>query len=70
MRGGDEVPDFRKWFWGKIFDEFEPRDLIVFFTVGAIFALIYNDKISPDHTASVLSGLVGYALGRPGGKGE
>lgn len=64
------MPDFRKWFWGKIFDEFEARDFLVLLVVLAVFALIYNDKISPDHTASVLSGLVGYALGRPGGKGE
>ena len=65
------MPDFKRWFWEKLFEEFEARDLIVFFTVGAVFALIYNDKISADHTASVISGLVGYALGRPGGgKGE
>ena len=34
------MPDFRKWFWGKLFEEFEARDLIVFFTVGAVFALL------------------------------
>jgi len=64
------MPDFRKWFWGKIFDEFEARDFLVLLVVLAVFALIYNDKISADHTASVMTGLVGYALGRPGGKGE
>lgn len=61
------MPDFRKWFWGKIFEEFEARDFLVLAVVLAVFVLIYNDKISAEHTASVLSGLVGYALGRPGG---
>ncbi len=61
------MPDFRKWFWTQVFKEFEARDLLVLVVVLAVFALIYNDKISAEHTASVLSGLVGYALGRPGG---
>lgn len=68
------MPDFTwKWFWEKLFDEFESRDWIVIIIAVGVFSLIYLDKIPEQHITAVLTGIAGYALGRPnsgGGSGE
>lgn len=60
------MPDFTwKWFWEKLFEEFEGRDLLVVLLSAGVFVLIYYNKIPETHVATVISGLIGYALGRP-----
>jgi hypothetical protein len=68
------MPDFSwKWFCEKLFDEFEGRDLIVVIVTVGVFVLIYLGKIPEQHITAVLTGIAGYALGRPntgGGSNE
>lgn len=67
------MPKFTvKWFIERVFDEFEPRDFLVMIVVGGIFAAIMYDKIPTEHCTALITGVVGYALGRPnsGGNGK
>jgi hypothetical protein len=41
------MPDFSwKWFWSRVFDEFEARDFFVFLGAVAFFLLIWLDASS------------------------
>lgn len=65
------MPDFTwKWFWEKLFEEFEGRDWIVIIIAVGVFSLIWLGKIPEQHVTSVLTGIVGYALGRPNSGGD
>ncbi len=60
-----------KWFCGKIFDEFESRDFIVIVIVAGLFTAIMCDKIPAENITALITGVAGYALGRPNtGGGE
>ena len=60
------MPEFTwKWWWQKVFQEFEARDLLVLIITAGTFYLILADKIPAEHIGKVLIGLAMYALGRP-----
>lgn len=54
-----------KWWWERFFDEFEVRDYFMVLGGMAFFALIWTEKLSGDHLASIIAALAGYAFGRP-----
>lgn len=60
------MPDFSwKWFWSKVFDEFEARDYFVFLAALGFFLLVWGGRIHSEHIDKILGVIVGYALGRP-----
>lgn len=60
------MPGFSwKWWWEKVFAEFESRDLFVFLGAVGMFVLIWSGKIEGEHFASIVAAIAGYALGRP-----
>lgn len=60
------MPEFTwKWWWQKVFQEFEARDFLVLIITAGTFYLILADKIPAEHIEKVLIGLAMYALGRP-----
>lgn len=58
-----------KWFINRLFDEFEPRDLVIIIVVVGIFLLCKHNKIQGDQMEMVFTALGaalgGYLLGRP-----
>ena len=60
------MPGFSwKWFWSRVFDEFEARDVLIFLGALGMFVLIWTEKIHSEHLGSIVAAIAGYALGRP-----
>lgn len=60
------MPGFSwKWFWSRVFDEFEARDFFVFLASVAFFMLIWTGRIQSEHVDKIIAAVVGYAIGRP-----
>ena len=64
------MPDFSwKWFWSRVFDEFEARDFFVLLGAVAFFLLIWTGRIQSEHVDKIIAAVVGYAIGRPNRSG-
>ena len=60
------MPGFSwKWFWSRVFDEFEARDVLIFLGALGMFVLIWTEKIHSEHLGSIVAAIAGYAVGRP-----
>jgi len=63
------MPDFTwKWWWERVFalvGKIEKRDYAIACTAIAFFMLIWTGKIGGEHVATIVTGIVTYAVGRP-----
>lgn len=54
-----------KWMLEHVFNELEGRDFLVAIIAIGVFILIFCNKIPEAYVATIISGLLGYAVGRP-----